>query len=455
MNEFLDLNPPHKFWQLLKNNIEFIPEKIEKVGFKDSLNRILAKDIMAPINLPPFNRSTVDGFAVRANDIAGANQSLPVYLDIIGEVLMGKSTDLELRPGTAVGIPTGGMIPTGADAVIMIEYTEYLDDKKIEVFSSVAVGENVIQKGEDIERGNLLLEKGDQIRPQDIGAMAGLGITEIEVYKRPEIAIIATGDELVSPEKDTEAGEIRDINSYSIGSLLKELNTKPRYIGIIEDSFSRLKKAVKNNLDADLILISGGSSVGVKDMTIDILNSLGEPGVLLHGISIKPGKPTIMAVIDGKPVLGLPGHPASSWTVSNKLVKPLVKILNSQKSIEFNCESGEEKDKFYKNDSKLEAILNRNLVSDKGREEYIPIKLLSKTDIIENDRPEKDINLLSKEDISQNNISVKDISINYLAEPIRGKSSLITTLVEADGFISIGTYQEGLNRGDRVEVELF
>lgn len=413
MTEFLELNPPKVFWEKIKEHVSINPGK-EKIHFTDGLDRILAEDIKSGVNLPPFSRSTVDGFAVRAADTSGASESLPVYFDVVGKVFMGKQADIEVGPGEAVEIATGGMLPPGADAVLMVEYTEYLDDRTIETSKSVAVGENVVIKGEDIEKGKLLLKRGHRIRPQDIGALAGLGITDIDVYKIPEIAVISTGDELVSPEAEPESGQIRDINSYSIGSLLKKTGSKVRLEGIIRDNFDSLKKAVYNNLDADMILISGGSSVGVKDITIDVLNSLGEPGVLLHGISIKPGKPTILAVIDNCPVIGLPGHPSSAWTITNQLVIPLVNVLQG------------ENNNLYNKNYKIQAKLNRNLISDKGREEYVPVRLI-----------------LSGGDGE------------YIAEPITGKSSLITTLVEADGFIRIGTYTEGLNKGDRVEIELF
>lgn len=421
MTEFLKLNSPEEFWKTLQEKAVITPREKERIPFTEGLNRVLAQEVRAPLSLPPFDRSTVDGFAVRSRDTAGASESLPLYLTVKGEVLMGESTGLKLGPGEAVRISTGGMVPAGADAVLMVENTEYLDERTIEFTSSVAAGENVVRKGEDISEGELLLEKGHLIRPQDIGALAGLGITEIEVFARPEVAVISTGDELVPPAAQPGPGEIRDINTYAIGAVLEDLGCRVRLVGIVEDSFNRLRKAIKDNLDCDLILISGGSSVGVKDMTVDLLNSLGEPGVLLHGVSVKPGKPTILAVINRLPVIGLPGHPASAWTITSVLVKPLVLSLRGEKALT----------KDYKTAvfPGVEAILNRNLVSDKGREEYVPVRVRVEGESAGGFR--------------------------YIAEPVTGKSSLITTLVQADGFIRIDTYQEGVSKGEKVIVHLF
>ena len=423
MSEFLELNDLEVFWDKIRTYLNNKNLKTEKINIEDSLGRICAEDIKAEVNLPPFSRSTVDGFAVKADDTAGASATLPAYLDIIGEVKMGKETNLELNSGQAVEMPTGGMIPEGADAVLMIEYTDYLDESTIETARAVASGENIVVKGEDIEKGEKLFDRGHRIRPRDIGAMAGLGITEISVYEKPEIAVISTGDELVDAGENAGPGEIRDINSYSITSLLKAHGVQSNKVGIVKDEFNLLKKAVENNLDSDLVLISGGSSVGVKDMTIDLLNSLGEPGVLLHGLSIKPGKPTILAIIKGTPVIGLPGHPASAWTVSRVLLKPIIKFLLGEikaKNIGREISKGKKENYEYI----FEAELTRNIVSDKGREEYIPVKLWEK---------EKG---------------------KFLAEPIVGKSSLITTLVRGDALIKIDTFEEGKNKGDKVKAEL-
>ena len=422
MSEFLDLNELETFWDEIKLNLKDKNLEKEKIALEDSLGRICGEKIKAKENLPPFSRSTVDGFAIKARDSAGASATLPTYFEVIGEVEMGEETDLKIDEGEAVAIPTGGMLPKEADAVLMIEYTEYLDDDTIETSKAVAAGENVVLKGEDIEKGETLFNDGHRVRPRDIGAMAGLGITEFEVYKKPEVAVISTGDELVDPGEKAGPGEIKDINSYSITSLLTSYGAKTKRVGIVKDEFDLLKNSVKNNLDSDLVLISGGSSVGIKDMTIKILNSIGEPGVLLHGLSIKPGKPTILAMIDGTPVIGLPGHPASAWTVTRILLKPIIQFLIGEIEAE---EIGRINEKSSKNnfDYSFKAELTRNVVSDKGREEYIPVRLFKENEKLK-------------------------------AEPILGKSSLITTLVNGDALIRIDTYEEGKNKGEMVKVEL-
>ncbi|MFW5980341.1 MAG: gephyrin-like molybdotransferase Glp [Halanaerobiales bacterium] len=416
MGEFLELKDPAVFWENYSVYLEKIKRGKEVIDFSKAKNRIVAKEIKADEDLPPFSRSTVDGFAVRAKDTAGASSSLPQYFEVIGEIKMGDKSEFKIASGEAVQIPTGGMLPSGADAVVMVEYSQPVDDSTVEISRPVAVGENVVLKGEDIACGETLLAKGHRIRPRDIGALAGLGITELEVFSQPEVAVISTGDELVNPNEKIKQGEIRDINSYSISSIIEELGAKPRIIGIVEDSLAKLKMAIKENLDADLILISGGSSVGVKDLTIKLLNDLGEPGVLLHGLSIKPGKPTIQAVVDHTPVMGIPGHPASAWTITRIMVIPLIRVLQG----EMDWEEAEKMECKYQ----IQAELNRNISSDRGREEYIPVSLY------------------------------EDSDGSLKAEPITGKSSLITTLVEGEGLLKIKRYVEGKKKGETVKIKL-
>jgi len=415
MREFLELNPPEKFWQVLKSFLETKIFQTEKIELDQSLNRILADNVFSPVDLPPFSRSTVDGYAVKAADTSGASASMPTYLDIIGSIEMGVETELELKSGQAAAIPTGGMIPKGSDAVLMIEDTEKIEEKLIESFKSLAVGENIVQKAEDIAEGELLFKKGHKIMARDIGALAGLGITEFNVFKKAKVSVISTGDELIPAEAEAKIGQIRDINSYSISAYLNKIGAETKKVGIIEDKFESLKTALKNELDQELVLISGGSSVGIKDMTIELLNSLGEPGVLLHGLSIKPGKPTILAVIEGTIVIGLPGHPASAWTVNNVLTAEIVRVLNGEKA---PAALGRENQKYL-----IEAELTRNLVSDKGREEYIPVKILKKDDKV-------------------------------FAEPLLAKSSLITNLAYGDALIKIPQNKEGIDKGELVKLTL-
>ncbi|TDO78313.1 molybdopterin molybdochelatase [Halanaerobium saccharolyticum] len=415
MREFLELNPPEKFWQEIKSFLSNKNLNTEILNLDNCLGRILAEDLYSPVDLPPFSRSTVDGYAVKAADTAGASASMPTYFEIIGSVEMGESTKLELKSGQAAAIPTGGMLPAGADSVLMIEDTEKIEANTIESFKSLAAGENLVQKAEDIAAGELLFKKGHKIMARDIGALAGLGITEFKGAARAKVSVISTGDELIPAEAEAKPGQIRDINSYSITSYLNKIGAQTKKVGIVEDKFESLKEAVKSELDQELVLISGGSSVGIKDMTIDLLNSLGEPGVLLHGLAIKPGKPTILAVIEGTIVMGLPGHPASAWTVNNVLVAEIVRVLNGEKRA---AEIGTSNNKYL-----IKAELTRSLVSDKGREEYIPVRIYK-----ENDK--------------------------LMAEPLLGKSSLITNLAYGDAVLRVPRNQEGKEKGEIVELTL-
>lgn len=436
MAGFLELAAPEKFFHLLHEHCQTAPKGTEVVAFTDALHRVIARNIYSPVNLPAFDRSTVDGFAIRAADSAGASESLPGYLTVVGEVLMGETAEMVLKPGQAIKIATGGMLPTGADAVLMVEYTDYLDGQTIEFTRPVAVLENVVKKGEDIAEAELLLARGHVLRPQDIGALAGLGILQVEVFKRPEVAILSTGDELIHPAAEPSLGQIRDINSYSIGAVLEEMGCRVRMLGIVQDTFDTYCQVVRENLSCDLILVSGGSSVGVKDMTIDVLNSLGTPGVLVHGVAIKPGKPTILASVNGTPVIGLPGHPASAWTIFTILVKPLIMEMKGQTT----REKPEEKIPLT-----VDAVLSRNLVSDKGKEEYVSVRLVPN---LGSGKESTD----SSQSSPQSEVALEP---KYIAEPIPGKSSLITTLVQADGFIRVDTFREGLNKGKTIKVRLY
>lgn len=415
MREFLELNPLEKFWQQLEFCLEKKKLQVEKIKLNNAAGRILAEDILSPVDLPPFSRSTVDGYAVKAADTAGASASMPTYLDIIGSVQMGQKTEIELKSGQVAAVPTGGMIPQNADAVLMIEDTEKIESKLIESFKALAVGENIVQKAEDIGAGELLFKKGHKIMARDIGALAGLGITEFDVFQKAAVSIISTGDELIPAEAKAKAGQIRDINSYSIAAYLDKIGAETKKVGIIKDKFENLKSALQKELGQDLVLISGGSSVGIKDMTIDLLNSLGEPGVLLHGLAIKPGKPTILADIEGTIVVGLPGHPASAWTVNTVLSAEIVRVLNGEKK---PSEMGSENNKYF-----IEAELTRNLVSDKGREEYIPVKIIEKNE-------------------------------KLFAEPLLAKSSLITNLAYGDAVLKIPQNKEGIDKGELVRLKL-
>ena len=416
--KFLDLKSIEQFWKIVEKKLGIKPNKKEMINFKESINSILAQDIKATENLPAFDRSTVDGYAVKSQDIQGVSQSLPTYLNLIGSIKMGEKADLEIEDGQAAYIPTGAMLPKGADCVVMVEQTENISDHMVEIYQTAGVGENIIKKGEEIKKGEVILKKGHRVRPRDMGIFAGLGITEFAVYKKSSVAIISTGDELVEPEEKMKFGEIRDINTYTISYLLSEINAEVTQVGIIEDTYEKLKSSIEKYLDYDLILVSGGSSAGLKDVTVDVINELGEPGVLVHGLKVKPGKPTILGKINNTPIMGLPGHPGSAWIIANKFVLPLVKLLSGQYDV------NNVRKNINKEDIIQPAILSRNISSDKGREEIIPV-------LIEEKEGEK------------------------FAKPLLGKSSFMRIFIESDGYLEIEAAKEGIEKGQKVNVYLF
>ena len=411
------VSTPNEVITILKDhlNLEKITQNnAEEVDIKITLHRFLAEEIVAPANLPGFNRSTMDGYAIRAEDSFGATDSLPSYLKIIGEIKMGVKPEFKINPGEAVKISTGGMLPEGANAVMMVEYTEQIDDTTIEARRSISPWENVIRKNEDLKIGEIILRKGHRLRPQDMGVLAGIGKTNIKIYRKPKIAIISTGNEIIPAKEKPLIGQVRDINSYTLGACIEEAGGVPVYRGIIKDEVILLEQEIKKTIKEDkveAVIISGGSSVGVRDVTLEVLNRLGKPGVLIHGVSIKPGKPTILAVADNRPIFGLPGHPVSAMIIFDLFVRPLISWLQGE---EYNYNSAKE----------IEAELTCNMVSDSGREDYVRVFVYKEGE-------------------------------KFYAEPILGKSGLISTMVRASGLIKIGLNVEGLEKGNKVMVRLF
>jgi len=411
------VSTPNEVIAMLKSHLnlkEITQSNIEVVDIKTALHRILAEEVVAPVNLPGFNRSTMDGYAIGAEDSFGATDSLPSYLKIVGEIKMGAKPELKINPGEAVKISTGGMLPKGANAVMMLEYTEQIDDLTIEIRKSISPWENVVRENEDLKTGEIILRKGHRLRPQDIGVLAGIGKTNIKIYKKPKIAIISTGNEIIPAEGEPRIGQVRDINSYTLGACIEEAGGIPIYRGIIKDEVILLEQEIKKTIKEDkveAVIISGGSSVGVRDVTLKVLNKLGKPGVLIHGVSVKPGKPTILAIADNRPIFGLPGHPVSAMIIFDLFVRPLISRLQGG---EYNYNSVKE----------IEAELTCNMVSDSGREDYVRVFIYKEGE-------------------------------RFYAEPILGKSGLISTMVRASGLIKIGLNIEGLEKGSKVMVKLF
>lgn len=414
MRDLLEVATPQGASAKLEANILNYLDKREEIPLLESLGRIVGEDIFSPEDLPGFSRSTMDGYAVRAQDTFGASEGIPAYLTVAGEVLMGEEAGLSLQPGKCAKIATGGMLPPGADAVLMVEYTQEISSEMIEVVKGVGPGENIVRRGEDVEKGQLLLPKGSKIRPQDLGALSGVGITKVTVLAQPIVAVISTGDELIPPEDKPKLGQIRDVNSFALRGQIKEAGGKSLYLGIVKDNYQALRAKVEEGLaKADLVVISGGSSVGTRDVTLDVIEDLGEPGVLVHGVAIRPGKPTILGAVKGKAVIGLPGHPVSAMIIFDLFVTPLIKKLTG----EIPGLKGLAK-------RSILAKLTRNMASTAGREDYLRVSLLEKEGEI-------------------------------WAEPILGKSGLITTMVKAEGLVKIPAVKEGLAVGEMVEVVLF
>jgi molybdopterin molybdotransferase len=403
-----------KALELLLKHTHFKGPREINLSIDNSYGMITSKDIISPEDLPAFDRSTVDGFAVNSSDTFGATENLPAYLAIRGEILMGEKPEFELKKGKVARISTGGMLPEGTDSVVMLEYTQQVDERTIEIVKPVAPGENVIKAGEDSKKDEYVLNKGHRLRPQDIGALAGLGITNVWVYEKPRVSIISTGDEIVPIDKDIKIGQVRDINSYNLSGLILDAGGIPVKKGIFSDTYDIISDVVNKSLrDSDMVLISGGSSVGTKDMTAQVINDMGKPGVLFHGVSIKPGKPLIGGIVDGIPVFGLPGHPAAVIVCFKIFVKPVLENL-----------AGLNENRFDKEKITVMARIAKNISSSPGREEHI-------------------------------SVSLEERNGEIWAVPIFGKSGLITTLIKADGTTVIPLRKLGVQEGEIVEVRLF
>ncbi len=410
MPEFFTVLPPD---EALARLFEYLPPtpSAEIIPVAEALDRVTFEAIRAPASLPAFPRSTMDGYAVRAQDTFGASQSLPAYLTVVGETPMGRAPAFEIKAAQAALVHTGGMLPPGADAVVMIEVTQPSRENEIEVLKAVAPGENVLRVGDDILEGAEMLPAGRWLRPQDLGGLSALGFTHIRVARRPRVALLATGDEIVPPEAEAGPGQVRDVNSYSVAGQIARAGGLPIRRGIVPDNFAALQAAAQAALaQADMLVLSAGSSVSVRDMTADVVNGLGRPGLLAHGVAVKPGKPTILAVADGKPVIGLPGNPVSAMVIADLFVTPTLYKLQG-------CAAPPPR-------RSVRARLTHNLVSQAGRVDYVPARLVER-----DGEPH--------------------------AEPVFGKSNQIFTLVFADGMITIPRDANGVSAGEVVEVRLF
>lgn len=411
MESFFQVKTPAEVYRIIGRS--FVPVNKEIVPLEEAQGRVLAGKVVSAERLPDFYRSSMDGYAVRAKDTFGASESLPELLEVVGEVPMGKAPNIAVGQGQAVKVSTGAMLPEGADGVVMVEYCQLLDEGNVEVNRPLSPLENVIQPGDDLEAGTQVVGEGRRIRPQDCGVLAGLGEETVQVYRRPVVAVLSTGDEIVPIQAQPGPGQVRDINRYSLGALCQAAGAHPLYLGQCPDDFKLLKQLFQDGLNkADTLWVSGGSSVGMKDLTLRVFESLGDFELLVHGISISPGKPTIIGRCGKKPVIGLPGQVTSALVVAQVFLRPLLNRLSGQTDFIGSVIHS------------VDAKLAQNVESASGREDYIRVRL----------RQEEG---------------------GLIAEPLFGKSGLISTLVEADGVVRVDMNTEGVYRGQKVKVLCF
>jgi len=389
------------------------PLPAEAVPLADARGRVLAAEVTATEDIPPHPRSTMDGFAVRAEETFGASESLPAYLRLAGEVMMGECPPDGPPVECCFAIATGGLLPPGANAVVMLEHTVPMDDM-VEITRPAAVGENVIGRGDDVRAGEALLAAGHRLRPQDIGLLAGLGITEVKVHRRVRIGIFSTGDEIVPHTGAAPPGKIRDMNSITLAAMAEECGAEVVVYGIVrdrEDDF--LPVAAQAARENDIVLFSGGSSVGVRDLGEKAVRRLGKPGMILHGVAIKPGKPVIFALAGNTAVFGMPGHPVSAAMAFRLFVAPAIRRVSGAPAARLP------------EMPVVGAVLERNINSAPGRTDFVQAALGG-----------------SRQQ-------------GFSAMPILGKSGALSTLVRADGFFVIEESCQGLEAGETVEVFLY
>jgi len=401
----------HEAKQILKRSFSPKSVGVEEIFLSKAHNRILAKDIQSPIDVPPFDRSTVDGYAVKAADTFGADEDHPITLKLCGQVTIGAPPSVVVKKDTTVETVTGAPLPKGADAVVMLEYV-IRRENSVSMHRPVSKGENVMKAGSDIERGENVLKKRQTLSSREIGVLAALGLTQVEVHKRPKVAILSTGEEIIEPGKLLPPGKIYDINAHTLSAAVLECGGEPINLGIIPDNMNQLKMALKKALDlADVVVTSGGVSVGPKDIVHKVLNTLGEPGVIVCGIAVKPGKPTTIAMINEKLVFSLPGHPTASLLMFYLIVRPILIQMTG---------------KHEKAPLTLKATAATKMFPARGRRTFVMVSL------------------------------AYNKSGKLLASPVPlGLSGAITTLAKADGFVEIEEKKQFIDAGEEVTVCLF
>ena len=396
----------------IAESISVKPLGVEEVSLQEALGRVLAENIVSPIDVPPFNRSTVDGYAVKAEDTFGAEENRPVTLKLAGSVAVGKLPSLTVNKGVALEIVTGAPFPRGADAVVMVENTSEKQGR-LTVHRAVVKGENVMERGSDVRIKEHVLEGGAVLSSKELGVLAALGFTKVNVFRRPKVAIVSTGAEIVEPGKPLPPGKIYDINTHTLTAAATECGCEPVGLGVVQDDDSTLlEKTLKKALKAaDVVVTSGGVSVGPKDVVPKILSELGKPGVLVHGVAVKPGKPFAFAVVGGKPIFSLPGHPTSSLLMFQLLVRPtLLKMAGREVTPP----------------ATVKATNVHKLFSARGRRTFITVTLH------------------------------RDKAGRWRASQVSGgESGAITTLAKADGYVELKETQQFVEAGSEITVFLF
>ncbi len=406
--DFFNVKKLDEVKEILKSEFDEFQIKEESVSLENLVGRIISRDIVSNVSIPDFNRSTVDGYGVRLRDLVGASESNPAVLDIAGSVDMGSISEQVLKSNETLYIPTGAHVPDEFDGVVMIEHTEVIDDELF-IYRPISNNENMVLKGDDVSEGQVCIEAGTIIKANHVAIIAALNYKEVFVYEKIKVSIVSTGDELVEVGSDYKRGQIIDTNAYTIGSVLNNMGCEIVSSCIVKDKYEIVKEALVNGIrTSDIVIFSGGSSVGKLDFTSDVINEMGNPGVLVHGIAIKPGKPTIIGKVEDKIVFGLPGHPASCLislkTVVEEFIKDKLKIIDNEKPIV--CKSG------------FQVNLNN------GRDNYYMVKL-------------------------------KLTDGEYIAEAIRGTSGMVSLFSLADGYIKVPMEKEGLYMGEKLQVHLF
>ncbi|MBI2328609.1 MAG: molybdenum cofactor biosynthesis protein [Chloroflexi bacterium] len=382
-------------------NIEPV-SRVETINIDEAVGRVLAEDIVATLSIPSFNRAAMDGYAVKAKDTFNSGQLNPKVLNLVGELHAGETPRERVGGGQCLQIATGAMMPQGADAVVMVEDTE-AENGRVKVFKSIYPGANVGKKGEDIREGALVLREGFVLEPGRVGVLASQGLNQIRVYEKPRVAILPTGEEVVEVGKKLRQGQLYDINSHTVASVVKANGGMPYRVGIAGDNLDELRATIAEALKSDLVVLSGGSSVGERDLLVDVLQDWGE--ILFHGIQVKPGKPTIFARLQGKPLFGMPGYPTSCLINTYLFLLPVIRQM-----AHLPPRRGET----------VEAKLSRRVPGSVGRRQFLTVK-------IENGE----------------------------AVPVFKESGAITTVAEADGYIEIAENIDLLEKGEPVTVTLF